>query len=139
MPATAAGKLSRRSRLGTPWKNRHAASSPSMVAPSVCCTKGHTKQCRLQQSTTTSAQTICRFPLSGSASTPNRPKSSSAASPGAHSGSRTVVRARRPSPTASRKRRNVVYVTTTPCLASSSCTRVSCSRSARTHCAICSW
>jgi hypothetical protein len=59
--------------VGTPVKNRHAASRPSIVASSVCRVVNHTKQWRLNGSTTTSAQITCRLPVNGFSSMPMRP------------------------------------------------------------------
>src|SRR5206468_12989469 len=47
VPATAAGKLSTTRRLGQPWKNAHALSSPSMVASTVWWISGHKQLWRL--------------------------------------------------------------------------------------------
>ena len=62
-----------------------------MTSSSVWPKVGQTKQCREYPSTTISAHTARRCPVSGSWIRPSRPKSTSATSPGGVSPIRTVV------------------------------------------------
>ena len=76
-----------------------------------------------------SAHTARRRPVAGSVIIPNRPKSTSATSPGAVSSMRTVVWLRRRQFRFRTKRRNDGYDTGHPRAASNSRMRVNCSRS----------
>ena len=80
-----------------------------------------------------SPHTARRRPVAGSTIMPNRPKSTSATSPGAVSSMRTVVWLRRRQFRFRTKRRNDGYDTGHPRAASNSRMRVSCSRSPVSH------
>src|SRR5439155_700321 len=90
VPATAAGKLSSTRRLGQPWKNTHAFSSPSMVASTVWWISGHKKLWRLYVRVMLKPQIHWPRPVSGLRSRPSRSKSISATSPGGVGAIRTV-------------------------------------------------
>ena len=80
-----------------------------------------------------SAQTTLRLPVAGSVIIPNRPKSTSATSPGSVSAIRTVRTLRRPQFRFTMKRRNDEYDTGQPRTVSNSWMRVTCSRSPVSH------
>ena len=80
-----------------------------------------------------SAHTTLRLPVAGSVIIPNRPKSTSATSPGAVSAIRTVRTLHRTQFRFLMKRRNDVYDTSQPRAASNSCTRVTFNRSPVSH------
>ena len=84
--------------VNTPPKNAHAASQPSMTAAVVWVKLSHTKQWRDTQAVNTRAWHTRRRWVTGSNTSPMRPKSTGHSSPGAPSATRTVEAGRRPAP-----------------------------------------
>ena len=114
-------------------ENAHAASRPDITSSSFGLCVGQTKQCREYDNTMISAHTALRLPVAGSVIIPNRPKSTSATSPGSVSAIRTVRTLRRPQFRFLMKRRNDVYDTTQPRAASNFWIRVTFNRSPVSH------